>query len=214
MPTAVVFGKGPLAIHAIEVLRASKYLISLVVPVAKEPTWTDSLSNWADEQGLPVLRSGRLEDLPNRNYDLGLSVFYDQIFKSKTISQFGELLNLHHSLLPRHRGVAPVHWALKCGDRVHGVTLHKIDTGIDTGPVIAQVSFPLVPEVDEVEDVYKRCIEYGKLLITDALPRLDYLPRTTQDESLAVYHNRASLKELGDRAGLRRSQEVMRGEIE
>jgi methionyl-tRNA formyltransferase len=202
--SAVVFGKGPLAIHAIQVLRTSGYEVAFVVPVSKEPTWTDSLSDWANNQGLEVIQSGRLQDLPIRRWDLGLSVFYDRIFKEDVMSRFGRLLNLHHSLLPRHRGVAPVHWALKCEDRVQGVSLHEIDAGIDTGPILAQIQFPIVPELDEVEDLYQRCVQFGTQLLSYALPRLDHMPGTAQDENLATYHDRRELGALGDRAGLRR----------
>ncbi|HXQ95404.1 MAG TPA: methionyl-tRNA formyltransferase [Candidatus Acidoferrales bacterium] len=52
-------------------------------------------------------------------------------------------LNLHPSLLPRHRGASPVAATILAGDRQAGVTLMRMDEGLDTGPVVAQVAVPL-----------------------------------------------------------------------
>jgi len=60
-------------------------------------------------------------------------------------------LNGHPSLLPRHRGPLPVAWAIRSGDDEVGITFHLMDAELDTGPVLAQRSFPLgeleVPDV-------------------------------------------------------------------
>jgi methionyl-tRNA formyltransferase len=47
-------------------------------------------------------------------------------------------VNLHPSLLPRHRGPSPIQWALVCGDRVTGVSTMQLDEGMDTGPILLQ----------------------------------------------------------------------------
>jgi methionyl-tRNA formyltransferase len=52
-------------------------------------------------------------------------------------------LNGHPSLLPRHRGPVPVAWAIRNGDADIGVTFHRMDTELDTGPILAQASFPV-----------------------------------------------------------------------
>ncbi|MBT8226984.1 MAG: hypothetical protein HKP61_13325 [Dactylosporangium sp.] len=48
------------------------------------------------------------------------------------------VVNLHPSLLPRHRGPIPVHWAIRAGDPTTGVTAHLMNEGFDTGPILAQ----------------------------------------------------------------------------
>jgi methionyl-tRNA formyltransferase len=55
-------------------------------------------------------------------------------------------VNLHPSLLPRHRGPSPIQWALVCGDRSTGVTTMLLDEGMDTGPLLLQRSAPIGPE--------------------------------------------------------------------
>ena len=52
-------------------------------------------------------------------------------------------LNGHPSLLPRHRGPVPMAWAIRNGDEEVGITFHRMDADLDTGPVLAQASFPL-----------------------------------------------------------------------
>lgn len=53
------------------------------------------------------------------------------------VPRFGAI-NVHPSLLPRYRGPAPVHWAIRNGDPEIGVTVHRLDAGVDTGPILAQ----------------------------------------------------------------------------
>jgi methionyl-tRNA formyltransferase len=55
-------------------------------------------------------------------------------------------VNLHASLLPRHRGAAPVQWAILSGDEQTGLCLMLMDEGMDTGPVIASLTVPIEPE--------------------------------------------------------------------
>lgn len=61
---------------------------------------------------------------------------------------------MHTSLLPRHRGPMPVHWALLHGDAETGVTIHWMDRDFDTGPIVAQRAGVLLPDTvdDEIAD--------------------------------------------------------------
>jgi methionyl-tRNA formyltransferase len=52
-------------------------------------------------------------------------------------------LNGHPSLRPRHRGPVPIAWAIRNGDTDVGITFHRMDAELDTGPILAQASFPL-----------------------------------------------------------------------
>lgn len=63
-----------------------------------------------------------------------------------TIPRMGAI-NLHPSLLPRYRGLAPQHWPIINGDAVTGITVHYIDKGIDTGDIILQITLPVHPEM-------------------------------------------------------------------
>jgi methionyl-tRNA formyltransferase len=64
-------------------------------------------------------------------------------------------INGHPSLLPRHRGPVPVAWAIRAGDEEIGITFHRMDAELDTGPILAQRTFPL-GEYVEPPDFYAR----------------------------------------------------------
>jgi methionyl-tRNA formyltransferase len=78
-------------------------------------------------------------------------------------------LNIHPSLLPHHRGAAPVQGAILAGDRTTGVTLMRMDEGLDTGPIVAQRKVPLdgseiAPELEA------RLAALGAELLMECLP--------------------------------------------
>ena len=78
-------------------------------------------------------------------------------------------LNIHPSLLPRHRGAAPVVGAILAGDEVTGVTVMRMDEGLDTGPIVAQTEVPL--EGTEVTpELEARLAEMGAELLLENLP--------------------------------------------
>jgi len=97
----------------------------------------------------PSLQITHSPDLPSTIYHLppntiGLSASFPHLFRPETIKQFeGHLYNLHPSLLPQYRNVAPVPYAIAMGDKVTGITLFRISTGIDNGEIISQIEEPI-----------------------------------------------------------------------
>ncbi len=211
--SAVVLGKGPLAARVGEwFLAAEGWRLDAVVPVVPEPSWTESLADWAAARGVPALASGDFADLDGAGEgplaDLAVSVFYDRILSAAFIARCGRVLNLHNGPLPRYRGVSPINWALKNGERSHGVTLHEVTPGIDDGPIVAQLSYSIYPERDEVEDVYARALAYGWTLFEQTMPILDRIEATPQDEALATYYSAAQNELLGERRSFTRAVSV------
>ncbi len=74
-------------------------------------------------------------------------------------------LNLHPSLLPRWRGPEPVFWAFRAGDSETGATVHFMDDGFDTGPVVAQHHFPIPPGIAGSELEQELAVVGGALLV-------------------------------------------------
>jgi methionyl-tRNA formyltransferase len=76
--------------------------------------------------------------------DLFVVVAYGQIIPGSLLSlpRLGAI-NLHASLLPRHRGPAPIEWAILAGDAETGVTVMQMDQGVDTGPILTQARTPI-----------------------------------------------------------------------
>jgi len=80
-------------------------------------------------------------------------------------------VNGHPSLLPRHRGPIPVAWAIRSGDDEFGITFHRMDAELDTGPVLAQRAFELGPYA-EPDDFYGRMGPVVVEALAEALQRL------------------------------------------
>jgi methionyl-tRNA formyltransferase len=80
-------------------------------------------------------------------------------------------LNGHPSLLPRHRGPVPVAWAIRNGDENIGITFHRMDEELDTGAILAQVSFPL-GEYAVPNELYERMGPIVMETLATALARL------------------------------------------
>jgi methionyl-tRNA formyltransferase len=87
------------------------------------------------------------------------------------LPRFGNL-NLHASLLPKYRGAAPIQWAIAEGESVTGVTIMRIDAGLDTGDILLQRELVIDPN-DTAETLAPKLAAIGADLIVEALRALD-----------------------------------------
>lgn len=95
------------------------------------------------------------------------------------------VLNVHASLLPRHRGAAPVNHAILAGDRITGVTIMRLDEQLDHGPVLASRETEIGPDED-AGALGGRLSLMGAQLLVDVLARLDDLRPVEQDHAAAT----------------------------
>jgi methionyl-tRNA formyltransferase len=210
----IVLGKGSLAIRIAEwFYESAGYELVQIVPVVPEPSWTDSFIEWASKMGIPIVASGRYQDVSlleneDEKIDLAFSVFYDKILRKWFIDRCDKILNIHNAPLPRYRGVSPINWALKNNEASHGVTIHEISPGIDDGPIYAQVQYSIYPEFDEVIDVYKRSLEYGWVLFCQTMPILDKIVPRLQDERQASYYDAKKRDLLHERQGFTKQESI------
>ena len=105
-------------------------------------------------------------------------------------------INIHASLLPRWRGAAPIHRAIEAGDTETGITIMRMDEGLDTGPMLLAERLPITGE-DTTASLHDRLAELGERLIIDALRRLeqDKLPATPQPEVDVTYASKVGKEE-------------------
>lgn len=107
----------------------------------------------AQNLDIPILQPSRLrgeaivEELAALQPEVGVVAAYGEILR-KNVLDIPPLgyLNIHPSLLPRYRGPAPVVGAILAGDHETGVTIMKLDEGMDSGPIVAQTAVPLPPD--------------------------------------------------------------------
>jgi len=97
-------------------------------------------------------------------------------------------LNVHPSLLPRHRGPSPVANAILCGDELTGVTIMLMDAGLDTGPILAQKKVE-ISFMDTTGSLSSKLADAGAELLLETLPKWlgGELRPQAQDESQATY---------------------------
>ena len=102
-------------------------------------------------------------------------------------------INVHASLLPRWRGAAPVHHAILAGDRETGVSIMRMDAGLDTGPVLATRACAISPE-DTTGSLTRRLAELGAATLVDTLHALEAgaVEARPQDEARATLAPRLS----------------------
>lgn len=162
------------------------------------------VSEVAKRLGLQVATPETMDELEAalhaaRPLDLGVVVAYGRIIRPGALAlpEWG-MLNLHFSLLPRWRGAAPVSRALMAGDAMTGVTVFRIDDGLDTGPVLTAQAIDIEPE-ETAGALTSRLAAIGARLMTRVVPAYlagDIEPVPQSDEGLT----HAGKIEQGERA--------------
>ena len=210
MKTAIVMGKGSLAVNvaASMVPFAHGYKLIGIVPMLPDPPWCEGFHNWATF-GSKIRSHPHHDDLYSK-VDLVISAQYGRILPLEFVQRHGRVLNIHFSPLPKYRGMRPINWALKNNELEHGVTIHEVDGGIDTGPIVAQSKFSIYPKLEEVMHVYNRCVLAGTQLWKDILPFVDDLRADPQDWYMdePSYYSKDDIAQLGDREGFTRTGEL------
>jgi methionyl-tRNA formyltransferase len=125
-------------------------------------------------------------------FDLLVCCSYSMLIRPEMLQAVGgRAVNVHAALLPRNRGPNPIQWAIIRDEPVTGVTLHVMDDGIDTGPVIAQIEDP-VRDSDTWVTVSERLHAAMRGLLADQLPDVLAGPVAArrQDEAAATRNPR------------------------
>lgn len=83
----------------------------------------------------------------------------------------GRAVNFHPGLLPAYAGLHTHQWAIRNGDTAFGVTLHRVEEGVDTGDILAERRFAIAPE-DTGLSLFRKCMKEGAALLAETVPRL------------------------------------------
>lgn len=146
--------------------------------------------------GVPVFQpetfrenDAAVAELRSLGPDLLVVMAYGQILPRAVIDTPAKAcVNLHASLLPRHRGASPIQAAIRDGDEVTGITLMFVVPKLDAGDMILEESLPIAPE-DTGGTLHDRLADLGPTVLEKGLPllELDPVPAEPQDESLVTY---------------------------
>ena len=203
MPLRIVFcGTPAFAVPSLRHLNARTDF--RILGVVTQP---DRPRGRGQEIAMPAVKSAAL--------DLGLDVYQPEEIKSSdafeyvrrlapdavVIIAYGQIIpqrlidlprlgwiNLHASLLPKHRGAAPINWAIIKGETRTGVTTMQIDAGLDTGPMLLRYETEIGAD-ETAPELAARLAEAGAPLVADTLRKLDkgQITPIPQDNSEATY---------------------------
>ena len=136
--------------------------------------------------GLPIYQPEKLSGSPemeaimNLGADGIVTAAFGQFLPSKLLASMDFAVNVHASLLPKHRGGAPIHYALIQGDEEAGVTIMEMVKEMDAGDMISRRSIP-IPDEDNVGTLFEKLAIVGRDLLLDTLPA--YLAGDIQPEA-------------------------------
>ena len=177
-------GTPPFAAASLEALAAAGHEIACVVAQPDRPAGRGrelhepATKAWARARGLPVLQPEKVRD---GRLAAALAAFAPEIL---VVVAYGRILgkdllelaphgavNVHASLLPRWRGAAPIQWAVAEGDAWTGVTIMRVDEGLDTGDILLQRATPVGPE-ETAAGLQARLARLGGEALCEALALL------------------------------------------
>ncbi|MFC4263411.1 methionyl-tRNA formyltransferase [Ferruginibacter yonginensis] len=164
------------------------------------------LQQLAEGTGVPILKVDKKnyiqeisEAIKAYNINVGLVMTFPFILP-KSIIELTEkgFINFHYGLLPQCRGPQPILWHILNGDADGGITLHLMDDGIDTGPVILQEKLPIGP-TDTYGILQSKLAHLGAKSAAILLKILSFgsiIPSTAQDETKAKYFKNPTSENL------------------
>jgi methionyl-tRNA formyltransferase len=196
---ALFFGTPDIAVSALETLNE----IATVVGVVCQPDKPAGrglelkpprVKTRALALGLDVVQPTKIktpefaEWVRAKEADVALVMAYGRILPKAVLEAPRRgCMNLHASLLPRHRGAAPITWAIVTGDRVTGISLMQMDEGLDTGPVYSRREIPIA-EAMTAGDLSLALAELARVVVRQDVPRAveGALAAEPQDASAAT----------------------------
>ncbi len=133
----------------------------------------------AMELGLPVYQPKKVRDpeflevLKELNPEVIVVVAFGQLIPKAILelAPYG-CINVHASLLPKYRGAAPIQWAVIDGEAETGVTIMRMDEGLDTGDMISKVTVPVLAD-ETGGSLFDKLSEAGAKLLVETLPSLE-----------------------------------------
>ena len=198
---SVFMGTPQFAVTILEALLRNSYQVLAVYTQPDKaagrgrPVVSPPVKRLALERGIPVIQPTTFESsevvgkLAGLQPELIIVTAFGFVLPPEVLSlpRFA-CLNIHASLLPRHRGPSPIASAFLCGDELTGVTVMLMDTGLDTGPILAQEKVK-ISCMDTTGSLSPKLADVGARLLLQALPgwlRGELKPQA-QDESQATY---------------------------
>jgi methionyl-tRNA formyltransferase len=216
----VFFGTPAFAVPSLEALLHGRFMVAGVVTQPDKPQGRSRselipppVKVAAQAAGIPVLQPVRpagdvfAASLRRLEPDLGIVVAYGHILRAELLSLPPRgMINVHASLLPRHRGAAPIQQAILAGDTQTGITIMQMEEGLDSGPILHHVATPIAPG-ETAGSLAGRLADLGAVALVEALSlysgglarpqpqdhsRATYAPKLDRDVARLVWERDAT----------------------
>jgi methionyl-tRNA formyltransferase len=179
LTSAAVFAYHDVGVRCLQVLLDAGIDVRLVVTHADDPAervWFASVAEVARGRKLQTLVDPDPAEIEQRLRaaapDFIFSFYYRRMLPPALLAVARKgAFNMHGSLLPKHRGRAPVNWAVLLGDRETGATLHEMVAKPDAGRIVDQQAVPIGPD-DTALEVFRRVTDAAEIVLRRSLPRL------------------------------------------
>ena len=190
----VVAATAEVAIPTLEWLKESEHELLRVVTTPDSKAGRGKnlaqsvIADWADKNSISLAKPNISSEISKsfEGADVVIAIAYGKILTSEVFSipKYG-CLNLHFSLLPTYRGAAPVQRALLNGDSVTGISIFKIDEGLDTGPIYYQEQYEINPIANSGE-VLRDLSLIGAKSFSKVLSDLEALAKPREQETVGI----------------------------
>lgn len=193
MKNVVFFGTPDYVIPVLEALKSSGYEIAAAVtqppkPVGRKQALTPSpVTLWAGANHIPAITN--VKEAANIKADLGVVAAYGKIIPFQVLGAFPNgLVNIHPSLLPKHRGASPIPAAIIQEEKYTGITIMKVDEEMDHGPILVQ-SIEEIKDNDTLGSLRERLFKKSAEILVKTLPSYleGKLKPQEQDHTQATY---------------------------
>lgn len=197
----VLFGSMGVAVDCLEwlLLQPEYELLGVVCSLEAPAPWRQAVNdrNMREEVERLGVRVLTLEDLEGLDRpDIGLSMRFHQILKRRHLDCFRlGVVNFHGAPLPEYRGAMALNAALLQGDPTFGVTLHWMDTGIDSGDILVMERFEVEPH-ETAYDVFKRCNDTGLRLVKQHFGEIARGERAAESQAAIIERTGCESKNL------------------
>lgn len=193
----VYMGTPDFAVGALEALIEAGHQVTAVVTQPDKPkgrgkeVQMSPVKACALKYNIPVLQPVKIkeaeavETLRTYQADIFVVAAFGQILSEEILAmpKYG-CVNIHASLLPKYRGAGPIQWAIINGEKITGVTIMRMDKGLDTGDMLFQKEVAIAPD-ETADTLHDKLAEAGAHLIVEALAKIeagDVTPVKQKDE--------------------------------
>lgn len=193
----VYMGTPDFAVGALEALIEAGHQVTAVVTQPDKPkgrgkeVQMSPVKACALKYNIPLLQPVKIkeaeavETLRTYQADIFVVAAFGQILSEEILAmpKYG-CVNIHASLLPKYRGAGPIQWAIINGEKITGVTIMRMDKGLDTGDMLFQKEVAIAPD-ETADTLHDKLAEAGAHLIVEALAKIeagDVTPVKQKDE--------------------------------